>query len=716
MVKSQVAPRPGGHQRGAEPTARGKGVVVDTPMDDAKRPWRACLRGSTMALAAFVVLTPPANAQVTPTEAERPTPYPDPLGLTAPPDLRGYEGPPRSHPARDDGVDWEVLRVHGDLEDPTVREIAQFEDSVVVMRISGSLRTAEFDFGALAGRFHEHYPDKFDYIVFVSNLPAIEDNEHYRYYGIHHDVENAVRGIGLSLYGSGKLTAHIHLSYRDALLRGPALHEFMHSWANYIVPTARRVHWGFSSANGQLGGFNIDNLVSLGNGRYSAGRFGSFANGGNRVPYSPIELYLAGLIPRGEVPALWVAKDGEWTDELDESGNLIFTARDIEVWSVRRIVREHGSRLPNWLNSQKSFRAAVVLLTDDEFPATPAILREQADAVRQFSHPGPDSSRLFNFWEATGGRATLKMDDLRGSAGPIDANRAPVPAGALPALAFGLGDGTAVVDAAAAFRDPDGDALTYRATSSAPAVASVTASGTAVRVTPVAPGTATVSVTATDPGGLSATQAFRATVSPSNLPPEPVGTLPPLTLGVGGAAVPVEIERAFRDPDGDALTYGVRSSAPSVARLSLSGSLVTVTPAAAGTALVTVTATDVGGSNTTATQTFGVSVGEDFTDHPIVPGVTPVRAVHFTELRARIDALRVAWGLERFAWTDGALAAQATQVRLVHLLELRRALGETYRAAGRSTPGWTDAAPAAGSTPIRAAHVMELRTAVVALE
>ena len=29
-----------------------------------------------------------------------------------------------------------------------------------------------------------------------------------------------------------------------------------------------------------------------------------------------------------------------------------------------------------------------------------------------------------------------------------------------------------------------------------------------------------------------------------------------------------------------------------------------------------------------------------FTDHPILPGVTPVRAIHFLELRARVDALR----------------------------------------------------------------------------
>ena len=677
-------------------------------------PWRRCLGRSTAALTVVVVLTLPASAQVIPAGVDhRHAPHPDPLGMTAPPEFLRDADLPRSRSALDGATDREAA------EAPADRDVAQFEDTVVVMRIAESLRTAEFDFDALAARFHEYYPDRFDWIVYVSNLPTRNDNEHYTYYGKFFRVTNAVTGTGVPVSGSGRLKGNIHLPYRTALLRGPALHEFMHQWANWeVVPTARPIHWGFSSANGQLGGFDIDNLVSLGNGRYSAGRFGTIANGGNSVPYSPVELYLAGLIPPGEVPALWVAEDGEWTDELDESGNLIFSASDVEVWTVRRIVREHGSRVPNWLNSQKSFRAAVVLLVDDEFPATPATLRYLADAVRMFSHPGPDDSRLFNFWEATGGRATLRMDGLRGSAGPIDLNRAPEPVGALPPLTLGVGEATAVVDAAAAFRDPDGDALTYGAASSAPAVAAVTVSGTAVRVRPAAPGNATVTVSAADAGGLSATQAFGVTVNPSNRAPVPAGALPPLTLGVGDAAAPVELAGAFRDPDGDALTYGATSSAPSVAGVSVSRSVVTVTPASEGTALVTVTATDARGSNTTASQSFAVTVGAagPFTDHPIVAGVTPVRAVHFSELRERIDALRVAWGLGPFGWTDRALTAGVTPVRLVHVLELRGALEAAYRAAGRPSPRWTDAAPAAGATPIRAEHVMELRAAVAALE
>ena len=212
-----------------------------------------------------------------------------------------------------------------------------------------------------------------------------------------------------------------------------------------------------------------------------------------------------------------------------------------------------------------------------------------------------------------------------------------------------------------------------------------------------------------------ATIEFQGVTCDPNGPPEPVGALPRLKLELDGPPATVEVSGAFRDPDDDPLTYGATSSAPSVARVSVSGSTVTVTPVAAGSATVTVTATDVDGSNSTATQAFAVAVLRPFTDHPLVPGVTPVKAVHFTELRARIDALRVSAGLGRFLWTDPFLQAGVTRVKLVHLVDLRRALEAAYTAVGRPAPVFSDAFPGPG-TPIRAAHLTELRAAVLALE
>ena len=291
-------------------------------------------------------------------------------------------------------------------------------------------------------------------------------------------------------------------------------------------------------------------------------------------------------------------------------------------------------------------------------------------------------------------------------------NQPPTATGNLPDHELPL-HGTLTVDLRQAFADPDGDALAYAVSSSMPDVVTVLALGGRVTLTAVREGTSTIRVTASDPGGLSAAQAFTVTVTaPENRPPEPVGALPPLTLGVEDPAA-VEVGGAFRDPDGDLLTYTAASSAPAVAAVSTAGSLVAVAPVGAGTAVVTVTATDPDGL--TATQQFAVTVAARaaFTDHPIRPGVTPIKAVHFIELRARIDALRARSRLPAFPWTDPALVAGVTPVRRVHLTEIRSALDAVYDAAGRPRPAYADARAGAEATPIRAAHIMELRAAVL---
>ena len=204
-----------------------------------------------------------------------------------------------------------------------------------------------------------------------------------------------------------------------------------------------------------------------------------------------------------------------------------------------------------------------------------------------------------------------------------------------------------------------------------------------------------------------------------------LGTLEDISLRSGGDARVIWVGGAFRDPDGDDLTYGAATSEPMVATVEVSGSLVTVTPVAQGEATVTVTATDeslrIGNELAAAMQPFTVKVldsgsGVGFTDHPIRRGVTPVRAIHFRELRARIDSLRVRHNMSAFPWTDGALAAGTTPIKPVHIIDLRGALDDVYVAAGRAVPTYTDTTPVGGVTFIRAAHVMELRAAVVALE
>ena len=56
-----------------------------------------------------------------------------------------------------------------------------------------------------------------------------------------------------------------------------------------------------------------------------------------------------------------------------------------------------------------------------------------------------------------------------------------------------------------------------------------------------------------------------------NLPPTTVGTLPDRRLSDVGGMLDVDVSQAFADPDGDALTYAVSSSAPRVVTVLAAG-------------------------------------------------------------------------------------------------------------------------------------------------
>ena len=181
-------------------------------------------------------------------------------------------------------------------------------------------------------------------------------------------------------------------------------------------------------------------------------------------------------------------------------------------------------------------------------------------------------------------------------------NSGPAPAGELADRELALGT-EADVDVAAAFADPDGDPLAFRAASSDPAVASAATNGGVVTVTALGRGAATIAVTAADPAGLEASLAFEVTVPNSG--PAPAGELPDLELTLG-AERHVDVAAAFADPDGDVLVFGAASSDPVVASAAATGSVVTVTAVARGTATITVTASDPDGLE--ASLAFEVTV------------------------------------------------------------------------------------------------------------
>jgi subtilase family protein len=113
-------------------------------------------------------------------------------------------------------------------------------------------------------------------------------------------------------------------------------------------------------------------------------------------------------------------------------------------------------------------------------------------------------------------------------------------------------------------------------------------------------------------------------------------------------------------------------------------------------------------------NTAVASVVRIFTDNPLVPGITLVKAVHITELRTRINLVRAGCGLGAFTFTNVSLAGVVIQA--IHITEMRTALNAAYAACGVAAPTYTDPTLTAGSTVVKETHITQLRNAVVALE
>lgn len=312
--------------------------------------------------------------------------------------------------------------------------IQQHHDNLVVMNIDRDL--GAYDGGAevkLAKEFYKHYEDAFDVLVVVSNLSEAEALEAYKrqgherlpYQGLMSVVRNAVYGNGYDIFDqshligtSGKLKGIMHIPIRANLIQGPVLHELMHVWVgDDVIPTQFESHWGFSSVHGQLGGFNQENLTELGNGQYTAGRFGVIANYGNSVPYAPLELYLAGWIPSHEVPDILIANNASWV-KRDGENDRVFSATGWTTISVKDIINRIGERIPTHEESPREFRMAVILLATHEFPVTAEHLSDVSNYIRAFTRNAsvrhiPGLETYYNFWDATGGHATMDAAGLK---------------------------------------------------------------------------------------------------------------------------------------------------------------------------------------------------------------------------------------------------------------------------------------------------------------
>jgi hypothetical protein len=99
-----------------------------------------------------------------------------------------------------------------------------------------------------------------------------------------------------------------------------------------------------------------------------------------------------------------------------------------------------------------------------------------------------------------------------------------------------------------------------------------------------------------------------------------------------------------------------------------------------------------------------------FTDDPLVAQTTQVKAVHLTELRTAVNAVRTLAVLGAASWTDNAPAG--VDIKAVHVTELRSALAAARTPLGLSVLIYTNLTLNAQSSIVNAIDFTELRNGV----
>lgn len=155
-------------------------------------------------------------------------------------------------------------------------------------------------------------------------------------------------------------------------------------------------------------------------------------------------------------------------------------------------------------------------------------------------------------------------------------NQAPVVVNGIPEQTFASNDPGVSVDLTSIFTDPEGGELSFSATTSDRNVAAATVNGPTLTISPVEPGSATVSATAEDDHGATTTTDTLVTVLTSNNAPQVSAPIPDQTHP-WYSSFTVDLGSVFSDPNDDVLRYTAQSSSAPNITATVNGSQLTVT-------------------------------------------------------------------------------------------------------------------------------------------
>jgi hypothetical protein len=232
----------------------------------------------------------------------------------------------------------------------------------------------------IAKRFIQLRDDTYDFLVIFTAFPIAMPEEGSS--GFYLGVRNDIQGIGLSLFnnsalfGSTKLQGTIDMGDSANLAANPLnpefeealatlAHQLMHRFGAY---TRYRKSDGTTSTallgkNGSHWSYLLDTKGSYiyGNGWRDNGS-GAFTSTTGQSAYGSLDLYIMGMVPKEEVsPMLLIDNPAVDKTQLPNPGATV--TGTTQTVTIDDIIAIEGARTPNSAESQKAFKVGYVLLT-----------------------------------------------------------------------------------------------------------------------------------------------------------------------------------------------------------------------------------------------------------------------------------------------------------------------------------------------------------------
>lgn len=315
------------------------------------------------------------------------------------------------------------------------KTIVNIVDAAAVAEIEAVLAGSDgsADFTRATQAFYALYPDVYDFLYFILDHELADGGAFASFEVVNRPV---IPGTGLDTaearrgYGThGQLKGAVGSQASPGGGMPPFAHETLHFWANYLdralgfgsdLDNEYGPHWGQAGIFGQLGGFDPSTLrctnpagaeprrcIAEANGRfrYTTSVYAPNSNSFRGVDYAQLELYLMGLIPQVEVPAVFPLLENASVLEFDlDADRTLVEASGIGEIAMSAIVNRHGVRAPA-AEADRHFSAAFVLVT--AAPASPAMLEQVVEWQEIFGNHAAGNLTWRSFEELCAGRATL---------------------------------------------------------------------------------------------------------------------------------------------------------------------------------------------------------------------------------------------------------------------------------------------------------------------